>query len=312
MPIAKPTLVVAKFQDKLPTYSALCRPSLMTPTRLKRFIAVLLVSFLGTAASAADDTKDVDVGGYKLHVMIAGSGSPAVVFENGLGEPLDTWKNVQPAVANLTTTISYDRGGLGQSNPAPGTAPRTRQDLADELHRLLQATKIPGPYILVGHSLGGAVVEVFAHTYPQEVAGLVLVDPEDSRLIELLKAKLPPDVWAAREKMLSSDKLPPPIKREFDGMMSKQESPESVLPFPAVPVVLLTGTQKNPDFPGNPVEQDLKLDLHNQLAAKVPDIEHVLVPESRHYIQDDAPQQVIRAVGRVLLKSRAKKMPPQN
>jgi len=56
----------------------------------------------------------------------------------------------------------------------------------------------------------------------------------------------------------------------------------------------------------------LKLDLHNQLAAKVPGIEHVLVPNSRHYIQDDAPQQVIRAVGRVLLKSRAKNMPPQN
>jgi len=274
-------------------------------------VALLVVSF-GNAASAVDDTKGIDVGGYKLHVMVAGSGSPAVVFENGLGEPLDTWKNVQPEVAKLTTTISYDRGGLGQSDPAPGTAPRSRQDLADELHRLLQAIKIPGPYILVGHSLGGAVVEVFAHTYPQEVAGLVLVDPEDSRLIELLKAKLQPDVWAAREKILSSDKLPPPIKREFDGMMSKQESPESVLPFPAVPVVLLTGTQKNPDFPGNPVEQDLKLDLHNQLAAKVPDTEHVLVPESRHYIQDDAPQQVIRAVGRVLLKSRAKNMPPQN
>ena len=189
MPIAKPTLVVAKFQDKLPTYSALCRPSLMTPTRLKRFIAVLLVSFLGTAASAADDTQDVDVGGYKLHVMIAGSGSPAVVFENGLGEPLDTWKNVQPAVANLTTTISYDRGGLGQSDPAPGTAPRTRQDLADELHRLLQATKIPSVHSCRAFA-GGAVVEVFAHTYPKKLP-VWSVDPEDSRLIELLKRRHP-------------------------------------------------------------------------------------------------------------------------
>ena len=170
----------------------------------------------------------------------------------------------------------------------------------------LQASKIPGPYILVGHSLGGSVVQVFAHTYPNEVAGLVLVDPEDSRLVELLKAQLPPDVWAAREKILSPEKLPTPIKREFDGMMSGKEHANTLLPFPPVPVVLLTGTQKNPDFPGNPIEQDLKLDLHNQLAARVPRIEHVLVPESRHYIQDDAPPQVTQAIEHVLAKARAK------
>ncbi len=82
-------------------------------------VALLVVSF-GNAASAVDDTKGVDVGGYKLHVMVAGSGSPAVVFENGLGEPLDTWKTVQPEVAKLTTTISYDRGGLGNPTQRPG------------------------------------------------------------------------------------------------------------------------------------------------------------------------------------------------
>jgi pimeloyl-ACP methyl ester carboxylesterase len=266
-----------------------------------------LVAFSSVAAGSAHDTAnelDIDVGGYQLHFLTAGRGSPVVVFENGMGEPLDTWKDVQPAIAKLTATVSYDRGGLGKSQPAPGSAPRTRQELADELHRLLRAARIPGPYILVGHSLGGSVVQVFARAYPDELAGLVLVDPEDSQLTDLLKSKLPPDVWTAREKILSSGHLPVAIKREFDGMTAGKKPAADWVPFPPVPMVLMTGTQKNPNFPGNPTEQDLKLELHNALAARVPGIEHILVPESRHYIQDEAPQKVGQAIVRVLARSR--------
>jgi pimeloyl-ACP methyl ester carboxylesterase len=276
------------------------RLDLRTPGAILCVLVLLVVTATGADDRAA---SDIDVGGYRLHTLIAGTGTPGVVFEDGLGEPLDTWKSVQPAIAKLTTTVSYDRGGLGQSQPAPGSGPRSRRDLADELHRLLQAAKIPGPYILVGHSLGGSVVQVFASAYPDATAGLVLVDPEDSRLTNLLKAKLAPDVWAAREKILSTDTLPLPIKREFDGMNAVGEK-TIPSPLPPVPVVLLTGTQKNPDFPGNPIEQDLKLDLHNELAANNPKVEHVLVAESRHYIQDDAPEKVIAAIERVLTKIR--------
>lgn len=277
------------------------RLELRTPGTIFCALALFAVT---AAAADSGAASDVDVGGYRLHALIAGTGAPVVLFENGLGEPLDTWKSVQPAIAKLTTTVSYDRAGLGQSQPAPGSGPRSRRDLADELHRLLRAAKVPGPYILVGHSLGGSVVQVFAGAYPDETAGLVLVDPEDSRLTDLVKSKLAPEVWAAREKILSTDKLPPPIKREFDGMNAVGEK-NTPSPLPSVPVVLLTGTKKNPDFPGNPIEQDLKLDLHNELAANNPKVEHVLVPESRHYIQEDAPEKVIAAIERVLAKTRA-------
>ncbi len=142
-------------------------------------------------------------------------------------------------------------------NPTLRPGPRADGDLADET-RIACPGNQSRPYILVGHSLGGSVVRS-SPAPTHENCWSRPGDPEDSRLTDLLKAKLEPEVWAAREKILSSDKLPPPIKREFDGM-SEQELPEkSIPPLPAVPVVLLTGTKKNPDFPGNPIEQDLKL-----------------------------------------------------
>ena len=89
--------------------------------------------------------NDTDIGGWRLHSVTDGRGSPVVVFENGMGEPLDTWKHVQPAIATLTTTFSYDRAGLGMSQAAPGSAPRDARTLADELHRLLGAADVAGP-----------------------------------------------------------------------------------------------------------------------------------------------------------------------
>jgi hypothetical protein len=79
-------------------------------------------------------------------------------------------------------------------------------------------------------------------------------------------------------------------------MVDSGRSAGDVFPLPGVPVILLTGTKKNPEFPGNPLEQDLKLELHNELLAKIPGSKHMLAPDSRHYIQNDSPQLVIDAV----------------
>jgi pimeloyl-ACP methyl ester carboxylesterase len=252
-------------------------------------------------AQIVQDRK-VSVGGYRLHVLELGTGHPVVVFENGMGEDLSTWKGVQPGIAKLTRTLTYDRAGLGQSEPSPSTGARDARQLASELHTLLHTINVPGPYVLVGHSLGGAIVQVYAHDYPAEVVGLVLVDPGDGRLDKLLRSKLPAEVWAAREKELAEEmpKLPVFVKKEYDALELSGDEASRAYPLPSIPIVLLTGTKKNPEFPGNPIEQDMKLQLHNELAAKVPGIRHVLVPESRHYIQDEAPDRVISAIQQVL------------
>jgi pimeloyl-ACP methyl ester carboxylesterase len=117
----------------------------------------------------------VDVGGHRLHIQCVGSGSPTAVTESGFaGTSLD-WSLVQPAVAQATRACSYDRAGFGWSEAGP--SPRSSGRIADELHALLVSAAIPGPYVLVGHSVGGLHAQVFASRYPADVAGLVLLDP---------------------------------------------------------------------------------------------------------------------------------------
>ena len=116
----------------------------------------------------------IDIGGYRLHMQVEGDGSPTVVLDSGAGGIGLGWELVRPAIARVTRVVAYDRAGLGWSEPGP--QPRTASRMAEELHALLQNGNIPGPYILVGHSLGGSVDRQFAARYPTEVAGLVMVD----------------------------------------------------------------------------------------------------------------------------------------
>jgi pimeloyl-ACP methyl ester carboxylesterase len=116
----------------------------------------------------------VQVNERQMHIQVTGEGAPTVVFESGMGASCLSWTLVQPQVAQFTRAVSYDRAGHGWSDPA--REPRTAQQLAQELHALLDATGVPGPYVLVGHSFGGYVNRAFAHMYRSELVGMVLVD----------------------------------------------------------------------------------------------------------------------------------------
>lgn len=116
----------------------------------------------------------VDVGGFRLHLLCQGTGTPTVVMDAGLGDSYLTWQSIQPAVAQSTRVCSYDRAGLGYSDPGP--EPRDSRRIVAELHALLRQARLPPPYVLVGHSFGGFNTRLFAYTWPDEVAALVLVD----------------------------------------------------------------------------------------------------------------------------------------
>ena len=151
---------------------------------LALLLGLMLVGYIYEPIAEAADAKAypppgqmVDVGGFRLHINCTGSGSPTVVVESGWGDSSATWGWVQPEVAKATRICTYDRAGMGWSELSP--EPRNAREYAKELHTLLAKANEPGPYVLVGHSMGAFTVIVYAHDYPAEVSGLVLVDAQD-------------------------------------------------------------------------------------------------------------------------------------
>jgi pimeloyl-ACP methyl ester carboxylesterase len=163
-------------------------------------IAALLVFAIGgglttvgtaTTVARAAGGRMIDVGGHRLYIECTGSGGPAVILQAGMGAWSSSWASIAPAVAARTTVCAYDRAGHGLSDEAGS------QDgiaLATDLHTLLERAGVPGPYILAAHSSGGPYVRVFAVRYPNEVAGMVLLDSQPNDAFTALPAY--PGVYA--------------------------------------------------------------------------------------------------------------------
>jgi pimeloyl-ACP methyl ester carboxylesterase len=173
----------------------------------------------------------VDVGGYRLYLACRGTGSPTVVLVNGLGEDTPSWAWIVKNVARDTRVCVYDRAGLGWSESAPG--PQDGVQVAADLHTLLERAAVPGPYVLAGHSVGGTYALIFAARYPQQVAGMVLLDSSTPRQFTAL-----PDYPAAYAMGRRLTALLPPLARVgllrlagggFGGLPPQARSQELVL-----------------------------------------------------------------------------------
>jgi len=144
-------------------------------------VIIMAAGAIYQAAASASDLKKYpppgqlyDVGGHKLHLYCTGEGSPTVILEAGAASPALAWYLVQEKVAGFTRVCSYDRAGFGWSDP--GSGPLSSEQVAANLHNLLETAQVSGPYILVGHSAGGVYIRSYTRQYPSEVLGLVFVD----------------------------------------------------------------------------------------------------------------------------------------
>lgn len=157
---------------------------LLRYTLLAEFLALVVLCIVGYVYEHRAEARDaklhpppgrlIDIGGYRLHLNCTGEGGSTVVLEYGLeGSYLD-WHRVQPEIAQFARVCSYDRAGYGWSDPSPQD--RVPSAMAEELHALLRAAGEKPPYIVVGHSYGSLIAQMFAHRFPQETSGLVLVD----------------------------------------------------------------------------------------------------------------------------------------
>lgn len=258
----------------------------------------------GRGSASFDRSVDVG-GGRRLHINCSGlnfEGNPAVVLESGAGNASSIWNRVLPEVAKFTRVCTYDRAGLGSSDPVP--APRTIVAVAEDLHTLLVNAKVTGPYILVGHSLGGILIRLYASDYPAEVVGMVLVDSAHEDEPDRGLALIPHETLLGMLKQAQPDDLVPQSAERIDSC-SIRALMNALNWHSDIPLIVLTqGRPYGPNMVAvpsiAPQAYQLHLALQRDLVRRSSRSRQVIAKKSGHDIHQDQPELVIAAIGQVV------------
>ena len=279
-----------------------------------RQIGILPLSMLILCCPAAitEDCsagRNVDVGGYALWISSQGQGTPTVVFESGGGEDSSEWSNIEPIVRERakTSTVLYDRAGLGKSQLNPGAY--RIQDEAIALERALDACNIDGPVVLVAHSYGGFISEIVAAT-DQRVKGLVLVDANipsffDDRESAILKARF--EMQADRLR-----KEKPDLARVLIPILEASQDTARYMQGVRVPLDLaVVDITAEHTWVHSPDEIAAMRRAHSEFVAASPKRISVFAKGSGHYISRDKPEVVIDVVIRLISEIRESRLLPK-
>ncbi|MDO9250457.1 MAG: alpha/beta hydrolase [Hydrogenophaga sp.] len=261
----------------------------------RTFLGLVLTLWLVGCASLPDAVSEI-VDNRKVEHLVAGQGSPVVIFENGLGGTLDWWAKVWPDAVNQTTSLAYHRAGYGKSEAS--TAARDGTHIVEELRALLKVRQLDPPYILVGHSLGGLYMQLFARKYPKDVASLVLVDATHP---EQLKGAGDPEAWPAWLKLSFGLLTSGTAKQELAALNSTGQAVLSLPVNPAVPVTVLSALR--PMEVSSPMVDDANR-KRADLANLYPRSRQVWV-DSGHGIPLEKPEAVVEAVRAAVHMARA-------
>jgi pimeloyl-ACP methyl ester carboxylesterase len=262
----------------------LCETGISTVRRKLLWLICLSALIAATRGTVA---ATISIGGQNLDFEILGKNGPVVVFEAGLGNETSTWRLTAPAVSRIGRAFLYDRAGLGKSVPLRRRdVPITAEDAAKSLHALLLKADLMPPYILVGHSLGGLYVQMFARQYPQDVAGVVLLDSASSEAPPQLKTR-------ARLEAGSAAYL------EEAGVAASNQQVRDAGRFPDVPLTVIAATDHGPFFRS---WERVLMRLQRGLATLSPQGQLVIAQGSGHDIQLDRPALVVSAIRSLVRK----------
>jgi len=265
-----------------------------------------------TAASPATFAEKVAVGDHALYLSCVGEGSPTVLLDAGYGDASDVWADVQAQVADFTRVCVYDRAGLGRSDPV---GERSVQEVVADVARLLANSPVEGPLVLVGHSAGGLLANMYAHQHPERVVGVVLVDASHPNQLPRLRSSLPEAWFRALDRFFAG--TPAFETWESDAATAQGKTVYARAgSLGALPLVVLTrdvdkiseeGIRwiKENIWPHYSVALDRRhgqtwLALQREYASLSVNSAHVVVTGSTHYIHRDKPEVVVSAVRQVV------------
>ena len=280
----------------------------------------LMLAFCGCAGSKPSD-QVISIGTHRLQIHREGRGAPAVVIDAGLADQLDKLAPLQSSLARVTLVITYNRAGYGQSEPGP--LPRDGAREAEELKRLLDKALVPAPYVLVGHSLGALNMMVFASRYPEDVVGMVLLDPpplsfalgteygELGAMAEQMTAEWQaiadssagsPDVQdAARSAFFRM------IASEHREMKATARLVEGIATFGDLPLIVVGAGKPNPAFGAIAEEfQEYWVEQSRALADMSTKGKFIFASESSHFLYVDVPGLVEESILSVVNEVRGK------
>ena len=228
------------------------------------------------------------VNGHRLFGLLSGAGESTVILDAGLGGTSEDWAKVQPEVANFSKVFSYSRAGLGKSEKA--SIPRTCKDIIEDLRSLLLATNLHPPYVLVAHSWSGINARWFVNQYPDEIAGMVLIDAVHE------------DKYEQFEKVLSEEKA----SRMWLFVKNPSKNDENIDQIASIEQV--RSKQNNFDFPlivlTRATDSDelskIETDLQAEFLKLSTNSRQYFSKHNDHFIQNSEPELVIDSIRQVV------------
>jgi pimeloyl-ACP methyl ester carboxylesterase len=286
------------------------------------FFAVGWFLILGACKSSSSFDPLVNIGSHRLQICIEGVGTPTVVIDAGLADPLEKLRPLQERLARVTRVVTYNRAGYGRSEPGP--LPRHCGREAEELKVLLEKASVPGPYVLVGHSLGALNMQAFASKYPDTVTGMILLDPPP---LSFLLKKEYGDLTAIAEKMTAewqtiADSAAKSVdaqekaKSAFFRMIASEHREmfgetarliAAIADFGDIPLVVMAAGKPNPAF-GQAAEKFQKywVEQSRTLSNRSKHGKFLLVEGSSHFLYLDVPNLVAERILSVVHEVHAK------
>jgi pimeloyl-ACP methyl ester carboxylesterase len=264
-----------------------------------RLASILPLLFSTACVHASSVDANIPVGALSIHMVCRGEGEPVVVLDSGLGAPgAMAWAPVQDDVAKTTRVCAYDRAGLGSSSAAP--RPHTHRMMVDELAGALAAAGVKGPYVLVGHSMGGLNVRMFASRAPDAVAGVVLVDA--------MSESQPSRYWSlfSEDDMAQFRAALPELPEgvDFDTLTQGLSELKSVGTLGDKPLVVLSHAVEDPP-PGTSTDTAARMlsawqSMQEDLAQLSTNSAYLVIEGAHHAIPHDRPDVVAAAIREVL------------